>query len=83
MNRCYETLSWALRLMPTGKAQAALTAAYNDMPQSSETEEDDVILMLSMAVVDGLECGNWIGHTTEERFAMAAARAARLAAKGE
>ena len=83
MNRCYETLSWALKQMPTGKAQAALTAKYNQLPQNSETAEDDIIIMLSSAVLDGLMYGNWPGHTAEECFKLARIRAARLIAKGE
>jgi len=85
MNRMYDALTWATKLMPTGKAQAALAVAYNDaMRQASdEAGEERVILAMAGAVIDGFAYGNWIGHTPEECAAMAQARDARRAAKGE
>lgn len=83
MDRCIQALNWATTEMPTGKAQAALAAAYNAMPQSSEAEEDAVVIAMASAVIDGLRYGNWIGHTSEELAALAQKRDARRAAKGE
>ena len=83
MNRCIQALNWATAEMPTGKAQAALAAVYNSMPQSSEAKEDAVVLAMASAVIDGLRYGNWVGHTDEERVALAQKRDARRAAKGE
>jgi len=83
MNRCYRALTWALTEMPTGRAQAALTKAYNDMQQSSEADEDAVVTMLCGSVTDGLLYGNWVGHTHEECAEMARKRDARRQAKGE
>lgn len=83
MTRCLDTLNWAMKLMPTGKAQAALTNAYNEMPTSSEKEEDELIAALCQIVMDGLLFGEWIGHTAGECFDMREKRNARRAAKGE
>lgn len=81
--RCLDTLNWAMKLMPTGKAQAALSRAYNEVLVSSEADEDALITMLAGVVIDGLRYGNWIGHTHDECFEMARRRDARRAAKGE
>lgn len=83
MTRCLDTLNWAMELMPTGKAQAALTNMYNEMPTSSEKEEDELIAALCRTVMDGLLFGQWIGHTAEECSDMRKKRDARRAAKGE
>lgn len=83
MNRCYQALNWATKEMPTGKAQAALARAYNELPQSSEAEEDAVVKAMATAVMDGLMYGNWIGHTAEECAELARKRDARRIAKGE
>jgi hypothetical protein len=85
MTRMYDALTWATKLMPTGKAQAALTDAYNQAMReaSDETGEDRVIMLMAGAVIDGLCYGNWIGHTNSECMDMAQAKAARAAARGE
>ena len=83
MNRAYGALSWAMTEMPTGKAQAALSRMYNEMPNSSEAEEDQVVMAICTAVYDGLAYGNWIGHTPEENRELAERRDARRRAKGE
>ena len=83
MNRCYRALTWAMTEMPTGKAQAALSKAYNEMRQSSEADEDAVVTMLCDSVADGLAYGNWIGHTPEECAEIARKRDARRQGKGE
>jgi hypothetical protein len=83
MNRCYEALTWAIKLMPTRKAQAALSTAYNEMPQSSEADEDRIVVFMASCVIDGLRHGRWIGHTSEECLAMAAKKEAAKIARGE
>jgi hypothetical protein len=83
MKRALNTLNWATTEMPTGKAQAALSKAYNEWRVSNEKEEDELIVFLVGCVTDGLLYGNWIGHTSEECFEMAQKREARRAAQGE
>lgn len=85
MNRMYEALTWATKLMPTGKAQTALANAYNEVVReaSDEAGEERVIVLMASCVIDGLRYGNWIGHTSDECFAMAKAKAERAQARGE
>lgn len=85
MNRMYEALTWATKQMPTGKAQAALAKAYNEMivGATDEAGEDRVVAFMASCVIDGLRYGNWIGHTSEECFAMAERKNAAAAARGE
>ena len=80
-----EALNWATAIMPTGKAQAALAAAYNEMHREpcDQARDERIIVFMAWCVVDGLRYGNWIGHTSEECFAMAERKRQAAIARGE